>query len=100
MSQDSSLAYADSHYDRALNDFTELDAHELLSLAGKTLYRFMLRPKRIMFFFRNMNSWQKWLYLFGSLKTHTSHILFHKFNIWKAKLSATRDNTTLKDHKS
>jgi radical SAM superfamily enzyme YgiQ (UPF0313 family) len=75
--------YTDAHFDKTINTFTEIEPHDLLNLVSKTLYRFMLNPKRIIFLLRNLNTWQKWIYLFRSFVNRSSHIVSLKLNNMK-----------------
>lgn len=67
--------FSDCVFQYAVNDLACVPSKELHAIAGRTFMRFSLKPSRMIFFLKNMNSLHKWFHLGGSFGRHLRNIL-------------------------
>jgi len=72
---DVSGQFTDCVFQNAVNNLAHVPSKELHAIAGRTFIRFSLKPSRVLFFLKNLNSLHKWLHLGGSFSRHLRNIL-------------------------
>jgi len=74
LSPDIAGRFTDCVFQNAVNNLTEVSPQELHAIAGRTFIRLSLKPSRVLFCLKNLNTLHKWVHLGASFGRHLRNI--------------------------